>query len=171
VRATPPSEEKPGTAVVARTVAKRDVAIPVTAAGIKSGESYQVSASERGVAEVTQSASSVSPVNWESPERLDEHGVWNTEWVAPERSKPASDEDLLDEILKAAQTMSSNGPVVSVDTRGTVETPVDTTKEVTKAEYFDPFGSAPEELENKPEAPRSNGDGWAAWGIKPDGDL
>ena len=175
VRATPPSEEKPGTAVVARTVVKREVAIPVTSAGIKSGESYQVSASERGVAEVTQSASSVSPVNWESPERLDEHGVWNTEWVAPERSKPASDEDLLDEILKAAQTMSSNGPVVYVDTRGTVEAPVDTikevTQEVTQDAYFDPFGSAPEELENKPEAPRSNGDGWAAWGIKPDGDL
>jgi len=170
VRATPPSEEKPGAVAPPRTVVKREVVIPVPAAGIKSGESYQVSDSERGVAEVTQSASAVGPVNWESPERLDEHGVWNTEWVAPERSKPASDDDLLDEILKAAQTITSSGPTISgpINTAETTETTG--TVETAEQAYFDPFGDAPEEPTHRAvpdEEPRNSGGGWAAWGIEP----
>lgn len=163
VRSMPPTEDKPSDLpVVPRVLPPREVVVPVPAAGVSSGESYQPSGFAGTMPTVTQRPSTSNPVTWESTAKVDEHGVWSGEWSAPERSRPSSDEDLLDEILRAAESVSSAPAARATDE---IAAPDDVTEERAAGENvpdFDPFGSLPEE-------PKPNeGGGWAAWGIDPE---
>jgi hypothetical protein len=159
VRSTPPAEDKPSDMPVKpRVLPPREVVVPSPAVGVRSGESYQPAGVAGTLPTVTQSPSVSNPVSWESTAKVDEHGVWSGEWSAPERSRPSTDEDLLDEILRAAESVSSGTGLglEVVDERPEERAPSETVAD------FDPFGSLPEEPR------RSDGSGWAAWGISPE---
>lgn len=171
VRATPPTEENTNTLVpVKRVLPPQEVVIPSGAAGIKSGESYKPMSETPIYGDVKQEPSAESPVAWRGTEQIDEHGVWSGTWSAPERSKPVSEDDLLDEILKAAASMSAREPEATpaiteslLEGSGASDDQAADSAAFEVREEFDPFGDVPEEDR------RSDGGGWAAWGLSPDG--